>query len=58
VRNEAYKTVSHYWVRGTQFDIIREGRKLNSNPLNAAQALTMRRLFNLNYNGGAYLKAI
>jgi hypothetical protein len=55
-RNEAHKAVSHYWVRGAMFDVVRAGRKLNSNPLNAAQALNMRRLFNLNYGGGAQLK--
>lgn len=56
VRNEAHKAVSHYWVQGNTFNLYRAGKKLNANPLNGTQALTMRRLFTLNYGTGVHLK--
>lgn len=43
VRDESHKAVSHYWVRGTSFRLIRGGNIVGSGPMNAEQALTMRR---------------
>lgn len=54
--NECHKAVSHYWVKGDQFNVWKGDRKLNAAPLLAGQALTMRRLYNLSYGGGAELK--
>jgi len=58
VRNEAHKAVSHYWVRGKTFDVYKNGKKLNGNPLNGDQAVNMHRLYALNYDPNVQLKAV
>lgn len=58
VRNEAHKAVSHYWIQGKIFDVYKDNKKLNTNPLNGSQAVNMRRLYILNYGPGVHLKAV
>lgn len=52
VFNPFAETIRGYWVKASRFNVYRGETKINSYPLNAAQAKTMRDLYTLNYAKG------
>ena len=50
--------VRGYWVAGTRFNVVKGQRVVNSAPMDFNQAVTMRRLYAINYHNYTEIQTI